>query len=348
MDIATLRTLRLGFGSAISLLFAELVAWDLSFIAPTFTLFILALPVPAPRLMSGLRFMIVVPGIMYLALLMLPTLIRQPLAGLVLLVVVLFWSFYYVARGGDAVLGTFVTVGIAIVTALGSVSIDATLAVLHALTIGIAVGVAFVWVAHALLPDSMAVMPAMPVGARPAPPAPDLAVARWNALRSMWITLPVVLWLLFSSASAAYVPALIKVASMGQQASGEGTRAAGRSLIQSTLIGGGLAILGYYLIALVPSLTLYAIFIALTGFFCGRRIFAGPAMTPNAGTWSYGYMTFFILLLPSLMDGSPSAGEKFWDRILMFLVATLYSVAAVYVYDAFWKRPAPTPVAREV
>ena len=338
MDIAALRTIRLGVGTALCLVFSELGAWPLSFVAPVFTLFLLALPIPAPKLSGGLKFMLMVPVILYLATLILPLLVRQPMVGVLLLVVVLFWSFYFVAKGGNAVLGTFATVGIAIATAIGSVSIDAVFLVLRSVTVGTIVGVLFVWVAHALLPDSKAQVPKMPP--RPAPPKPDLPTARWNAYRSMVITFPVVLWFLLSSASAAYLPVMIKVASMGQQASGEGTRAAGRSLILSTVIGGVMAIIGFQLVSIVPSLTLYAIFVALAGFYAGRRIFSGPAMSADAGTWSYGYLTMLIILAPAIMDTSTSAGIKFWERIFMFGATTIYSVIAVYVFDAFWKRPA--------
>ena len=66
------------------------------------------------------------------------------------------------------------------------------------------------------------------------------------------------------------------------------------------------------------------------------------AMHPQAGTWSYGYMTMLILLAPAVMDsiGGASASVKFWDRIIMFAGATLYAVAAVYIVDAFRPRSA--------
>jgi hypothetical protein len=33
-----------------------------------------------------------------------------------------------------------------------------------------------------------------------------------------------------------------------------------------------------------------------------------------------------------------SADARFYDRLLMFVWATLYGVGAVYVFDAFWPR----------
>ena len=45
------------------------------------------------------------------------------------------------------------TVGIAVVVAIGSVSIDAMLIVAANLSFGAIAGILFVWLAHALLPD---------------------------------------------------------------------------------------------------------------------------------------------------------------------------------------------------
>ena len=36
--------------------------------------------------------------------------------------------------------------------------------------------------------------------------------------------------------------------------------------------------------------------------------------------------------------GGDAAGAKFFDRMVMFLLATVYAVLAVYIFDAF--RPA--------
>ena len=47
MDIANIRILRMALATALSMLFSQIVNWPMSFIAPVFTMFILAL---APHL----------------------------------------------------------------------------------------------------------------------------------------------------------------------------------------------------------------------------------------------------------------------------------------------------------
>jgi hypothetical protein len=205
-------------------------------------------------------------------------------------------------------------------------------------SVGALVGVLFVWIAHAILPDSKAHMPDTDAPAKPpAPPKPDLSAARWSAFRSTLIVLPIALWFLFSAASAAYVPVMIKVASMGQQATNDAARLAGRSLVMSTIIGGIGAIVGWQVLSIAPTLTIYTLVIALGALLMGPRIFQGRTMHPQGATWSYGFLTMIVILAPAVMDsaGGGPAGIKFWDRIIMFGGTTIYALATVYIFDAF-------------
>ena len=339
MEIAHVRILRLALGTGLSLWVSQAVAWDLSFIAPVMTLFILALPLPALSLKMGIQFLAAMTLSMYASLLLLPWLLDYPLVGLILLVLALFWSFYYTASGGSPVLGTFATVGIALSTAIGSVSVDATLMLISGLIMNATIGIVFVWIAHALVPDSKAGGFPGPTGPQGSA-APDPDTARWSALRSTLIVFPIAFWFMLSGASTSYVPVMIKVASMGQQATNEGARFAGRSLILSTIIGGIGAIIGWNVLSVVPELSVYALLIGLGGLVFGPLIFKGKGMHPEAGTWSYAYLTMIVILAPAVMDSASgsSANMAFWSRLLMFALATLYGVAAVYVVDAF--RPA--------
>jgi hypothetical protein len=338
VEIAHVRILRLAFGTSASMWGSQAVGWDMSFIAPVITMFILALPFPAPKLKGGVSFVAAFTLSLCAGLLLLPMLLEQPMAGLLLLILALFWSFYFTAKGGSAVLGTFVTVGIGLSTAVGSVSVDATLMLISGMSMNVLIGVFFVWIAHAAVSDSMArIDESQPAGKPPQKSQPDLAEARWSAFRSLLIVFPIALWFMLSSASTAYVPVIIKVASMGQQATNEGARDAGRSLILSTLIGGVGAIIGWNVLRVVPTLSMYTLLIALGALLVGPRIFQGRAMHPQAGTWSYGYLTMIVILAPAVMDsaGGTSADLAFWSRLLMFGLATLYGVIAVYVVDAF-------------
>ena len=337
MSLASVRILRLALGTALSLWFSQAVGWQMSFIAPVFTLLVLALPLPALKVKHGIAFVAVMAIALYSGMLLLPMLLEQPAVGLLLLTLALFWSFYFTAKGGSALIGTFATVGLALVAGVGSVNVDALLIIAGNTLLAAAVGIVFVWIAHALIPDSSAVDSGQAAGNKaPAAAQPDLAEARWSAFRSLLIVLPVALFLLLSSSSTSYIAVMIKVASMGQQATSDDTRAAARSLLLSTVIGGVGAIIGWEMLSIAPTLTLYTLIVGLAGLIMGGRIFQGAGLHPQGATWSYGYITMIVLLAPAVMDSivGNTASIKFWDRIIMFAAATIYAVAAVYVVDA--------------
>jgi hypothetical protein len=342
MNIASVRILRLALGAALAMWFSQAAAWDMSFIAPVFAVVLLSTPLPALPFKSGIKFVLALALAIYSGLFLLPFLVYQLGVGILLLTLVLFWSFYITAKGGSAIVGTFVTIGLSLTVAIGSTSIDGFLQLAAGVSVNALFGIAFVWFAHALLPDSMAqaspqsVVPASPPEVTPV----DLATARGHALRSLAIVFPVCLLVLLSSNGAAYAAVMIKVASMGQQTSTQGTAQAARSLLGSTVIGGIGAIIGWQILSLWTSLIMYTLLIGLAGLLIGPRIFKDQGMHPNAATWSYGYVTMIIILAPAVLDGmgGSHAGANFQERLVMFIGATLYGVVAVYIFDAFWPK----------
>ena len=341
MSIASVRILRMALGTALSMLFSQVVNWPLSFVAPMLTMFILSLPLPALKLSAGIKFVLVFVVAIYAGLIFLPFMLNQRMVGILLLGLALYHSFYYTARGGSPVVGAFATVGLALVTSVGTVSTDAVLALSGGLSTGAVFGVLFVWVAHAILPDSMARAESVQApSAKPQAQKPDLTVARRSAWRSMVIVMPVILWFLLSSASASYAAFMIKVASMGQQAGVDQSRQAGKSLLLSTVIGGIGAIVGWQVLSIWPSLLIYVLLIGLGGLIMGPRIFAGAGMHPAGATWSYAYLTMIVVLAPAVLDGQTgaSADAAFWSRLQMFIWATIYGTGAVFVFDMLWRR----------
>jgi hypothetical protein len=332
--VAARRILRLAFGTAAALWFSQVINWDVSFIMPVLVSFLLAVPIPAPRLKGGIIFILALALPAYGALLLLPVMDNYHMVAILILIAACFWSFYYSAKGGSPVLGAFLTMGLALLTAVGSDSIDAQLMVNKALVINAMIAMLFVWLAHAFFPD-----PPRPanMGPRPSPPKPERAVAIWSAWRATIIVFPVMFFFLLYQGSASYLVVMIKVASMGQQVENDTTRAAGKSLLMSTVIGGIGAIIMWQLLGIWPSLIFYTLLIALAGLIMGRRVFSGLAMHPQAGTWSYAFLTMIVLIAPAVLDGpgGSSASVSFYSRLGMMFAATLYSVVAVRVYDAF-------------
>jgi hypothetical protein len=334
--VAARRILRLAFGTGLCLLFSQVLAWPLSFVAPVLTMFILALPLPAPRLKQGIVFVVALLAPMIGGLALLPFLHHTRWAGIGLVSLALFYSFYFTARGGNPVLGTFLTIGLTVVVTVGSVSTDVLILLIQGLGVCAVVGIAFVWIAHALLPE----LPPDPAlagrGKQAPPPKPEPGPAARNALRSLLIVLPLALLFMFMSASPSYTVVMIKVASMGQQASADKSREMGRDLLVSTLLGGFGALVAWQLLGIWTSLVFYVLLVVLAGLVYGRWIFQGPAVHPKFSTVSYGFLTMLVVLAPALTSGSGDASAAFYARLGLFILIALYGTIAVAVFDAFF------------
>ncbi len=337
MDIASRRILRMALGTSLALWFSQSAGGSMSFIMAVFTFVFLSLPLPRPSLKFAFGFVLILAVSFFGGALIVPFLEHARWAGILMFVLALFYSFYYSAKGGSAALGTLATVGLTLAAAIGSVSAEALMGIAGEVTLNAAKAMVFVWLAHALIPDP----PLDPVAAGKSPPKPslpDLHTARLKAMRSMLIVLPLAMFLLFSSSSMSYAIVMIKVATMGQQANLDSSRTMGRSLIQSTIIGGVGAIIAWQVLSIYPSLLLYTLLIALFLLLAGPKIFQGAGMGPKASTWSYGILTMIIVIAPAVMDGAGSDGASsaFYTRLFLFLVIAVYGNVAVAVFDAFW------------
>ena len=337
-NVASRRVLRLALGTSLSLCFSQMLAWDLSFIAPIFTMFLLATPAPAPNLKAGIGLVValLVPVVIG-SYVLLPFFLHLHSVGVLLVALALYHTFYLTARGAPPVIGTLLTLGITLNVAIGSVSVDAVSIITGGVAVGAIAGVVFVWIAHALLPDPSEIR----FATKPPPsaaPKPSAHVARLKALRSLTIVLPLAVWFLFSAASASYLVVMIKAAAIAQEAEAADSKNAGRSLIESTVWGGLGAIIGWQLLSIWPSLVFYTLLIAIAALVYGRRIFSGAALAANGTMWSYAFLTMILLLAPAVLDSmaGSAAGAAFWSRLILVGVAALYGSLAVTVFEIFW------------
>lgn len=331
--VAARRILRLALGATLCLGVTQAIAWPLAFIAPVLTLLLLSLPLPAPGLKTGLAVVLGLMLPMVASLGLLPFLSETRWAGILLLTLALFFTFLYTARGGSPILGTTMTVGLTLVVTVGSVSPGLLSLLIPAMGFNALAGVSFVWLAHLLLPDRAPVSPpARPSGTR----VLSGPQAIRSAVRSLAVVLPLALVFLFSSASVAYTPVMIKVASLGQQASADHSARMGRSLFMATLWGGLAALLAWSLLRLWPGLVPYMLAVALAALVFGRRIFAGRGLAPGQDVAAYALLTLLILLGPSVGDPVFGGGLGFLPRLGLFLLIAVYGTAAVAVFDAFW------------
>ena len=330
-------------GVALAFWISQAANWQGSFLAAVLAASMLTLPLPAPSLRGGIGFVLVLLGGLLAGLALVPIIQEYPLAGVLALMLALFGSFFYAAGGGSPIVGAFLTIGLTVVPVVGSESVDGAITLTRSFTFGAIIAVLCVWVAHALFPE-----PPRPAGGAPAkPPPPERATAARMALRSLLVVIPPVLWILATSGTASYAAALMKIATLGQQATVDQSQSASRSLLMSTLIGGAAAVALWWVLQIWPSLLIYTLLILLSGLLFGPRIFRGPALASLGPMWSYAFMTMVIIVAPAAMDtaGGAGAGAGFVSRMIMFFLATLYAVVAVTVFDRWVGAGKPAPAS---
>lgn len=333
------RILRLALGTALAIAFSQAVNWPISFVTPIIAGLLLSLPLPAPSLKMTLIVMGALAGTLLFSFLLLPYLYHARAAGVVLVSLALFGSFYVTAAGGPALIGTLLTLALTLLTTIGSVSIDAFIDLTKGLIWSALMGIVFAWVAHALLPDQP--KPPLPAGdgEKPTPAKPESSEAVRSAFRSVVIVFPVMLLFLFLSTSSAYAVIMIKIATMGQQATSIKTRELSREFLASTFWGGLGAIVAWLAMRAFPSLVLYSLLIGLAALIYGRGIFRAGAMHPKAAMWQYAFITMITVLGPTVgsMASGQSASDKFFVRLVYFAIVAVYGWLAVTVFDGFWK-----------
>jgi hypothetical protein len=332
--LASTRSLRLGIGISLAIAVALIFNWSVAFITAVLTGMLLALPQPPPSIKLALGFLLVIGGTLLLGLTLLPMLHNQPAAAVLVISLAVFGCFYFGANGGSQTLVTFLLIGITLIPVIGSESVDVAIGITSGMLVSTVIAFPLVWLSFALVPDREA-LPRMSK-AKVVPPERQVVIR--SALRSTAIMLPAFYWLLLTSETAAYVAVLLKIATMGQQCSLESARAAGRELMWSTFIGGIAAILIWNVLQIWPTVLIYSLLFLLCGLIMGPRIFSGAGLAPRASFWSYGLVTMMIVLAPAAMDTASGTGAsaRFSERIIMFALATIYAVAAIYLFEALW------------
>lgn len=332
------RALRLACGTALSLAASFGLALPLPFIAPMLAVFVLAAmnqPLPFKVAISLLLALTLAAGS---GLLLTPFLIYAPLSGVLMIALGLFLCFRYGQRGGNPLLVTFMVIGLTMISAAGSASFSLGILVIEALIKGLLVALVMIFISHLLFPE--------PTSAAPAPPPAnnDPVDTGWIALRGALVVLPAYLLALINP--AAYMPLIMQSVNLGQQACSISARDAGRELLGSTLLGGLLAIVFWWLLGVLPHLWLFFLWTLLFSLFIARRLYQLAATKQSPVFWLNSLTTMILLLGQSVQDSASGKDvyAAFAVRMALFIAVTLYAWAAVHMIDQRRNRRSQPPI----
>lgn len=333
MHIQARRVFRLSGVIALSLAIAYAIKAPLPFLAPLFALLLTVTPMPplGPKKLIGL--ILVVLLTLGSGLLLIPLLEKYALSAILLVALGLYFSFYLTVNKSKALFGTFLTVGITLISSAGTLDYVVATTVIQALVIGITIAVFCNWILYPFFPEDPA-----PATQQTREQEESPNQSNWIAIRGTMIVLPV--YLLALTNPGAYLAMIMKSVSLAQQSSVMDAKSAGKELLGSTFLGGIFAMLFWLLLSVQPNLWMFALWMLIFGIYFASKIYRLLDTRYPASFWLNVAMTLLILLGPAVEDSAngKDVSSAFWIRMGLFVVVTLYAWAAVYLLETMRNR----------
>ncbi len=250
------RVFRLGLTMALSLAVAYGLGKPLPYLAPIFALFLTMAPKPPMGAKSLIGLSVVVGILTGSGLLVIPLLEHYPFTALLVVLVGLFVANLMSVAKGKGAVGSLLTVGLAMISAAGTLSFFAGVLVIQSLILGIVIAIVCQWLIYPFFPEE-----ALPPKAKKTQASSEDSV--WLAWRATLIVFPA--YALTLTNPTAYLPIIMKSVSLGQQGSVLDAGKAARELLGSTFLGGCLAVVFWFALSFHPNLWM---------FFCGCSLSA--------------------------------------------------------------------------
>jgi len=329
--------LRLAVGLGLSVLIAYGLALQMPYLVCLMAMMLLCKPGPPIPPVKATAIALLLAGLLVTGVLMVPLLENYALAGVVMTGAILYALFFFGIRTGNP-LTMLLVLAFTLIPVAGVA--DQAMVTIISLTIavGIAVGGLVSGFSHAFFPDT----PGPAAKAAKAPP-PSRETASWIALRGTLVVMPV--FVLALTDPSFYLAAIMKTATLGQQAGSTDTRSAGRELVGSTLMGAAMALVVWFGLSLWPSLWMLMLWMMAAALWAGARLFGvRPTAFPPL-FWNDALMTLLILLGPAIEDSNGGTGVlgASASRVCLYVGVALYAWATVWALER-WRASRAEPL----
>jgi len=329
ISLENLRCGRLAIGVTTAVAIGYGVGWQLSFLAPIFTVMFLASP--AWLTWNNAVKILVLLGMSLLAGVMISEfLLNYPLVCIPVYGLLLFLIYYNDTPSSPPLVSLFMTLGITMIPIMSFSGAGVAHVVALFLMINMAVGMFIAWIFHTLIPDT--VSEPRKASAPPPPPAEVTTVAEPERIRLAMVSTIVALSaviIFFALNLAQYALAMFYICVMAGTPNQNASVRAMKANSLATLIGGVAAIIAFNLLVAVPT---YLFLLTLTlcfALFFGRKIYQGG---PQAAAYGSGLTTFLVLLGSSTGVDKSAAGD-FYLRIAQILFAGLFTIYALMLVE---------------
>ena len=330
MHIQARRIFRMSFTSAVALAVAYGIASPMPYIAPLFAFFLTAMPGPPMGAKKLLGLLILVVMTLGMGVLLIPLLIHFQMTALLLVLLGLYFSSYLTVNLSKNLPGTFLAMGVTIISAAGTVSYSLSSAVIQSLVFSIVIAAICHSLIYLLFPEDP---PKSSASQALSDDIQDAVQSNWIAIRSTLIVFPA--YLLLLSNPMMYMAIAMKAVMLSQQTSTMHTRNAGSELIYSTLLGGLFAILFWMVLGLWVNLWMFFLWMLLFSLFFSCKIYQLIPTRFPASFWLNTAVTMLIMIGPAVQDSANGKDvyAAFFSRAMLLILITLYALFAVYFLE---------------
>lgn len=329
MPIAAKRVFRLSLTIALCLAVAYGLDLPLPYMGPLLAIFLTAAPRPPMGFKALLGLLLVVSILTGSGLLMIPLLTHYAAPALIIITLGIYLANVISLNLGKPPIGAFLTVGLTLISAIGTANFQAGTIVLKAILMGMALAILCQWIVYPFFPEAETIQAKKTKDA-------DRPSSRWLAWRATLIVMPAYLMALTNPAM--YMPIVMKSVSLGQQSEVLSARNAGKELLGSTFFGGCFAVLFWVALSIEVNLWMFALWMALSGLFFASKLYAVLPSNYPGSFWVNTFVTMIILIGPAVEDteNGKDVYKAFAVRIGLFVAVTLYAWIAIVFLE--WLR----------
>ncbi|SDJ43785.1 Protein of unknown function [Ferrimonas sediminum] len=320
------RVWRFTLGIGLSVALSALWAWPLAFIVPVFLAKFLV-DRQAPTLHTVYELVISMSVTVAIAWLVSFGPTEYPLLLLPLLALLMLWAYYLFTDPRWNFFATMLIISVLLLPYLGMMQPGLALQVGLGLSFSGLVAVALFALMHLWLPErSGPDEPSQPASMA----APGENERAFEAFRAVILAFPVIVFFYLMEVSGALLT-MIFIAILSLQSTGAKSVKVSLFLLLTNGIGGGLAVLFYNLLVIVPELPFFIALSMLAAVIFGQKIYADPAKAPiYAGIFS----ALLVVVGSTTSSVDKEVDVNFYLRMVQLLLVGLYMVVASFFLES--------------
>ena len=314
--------LRLAFAGVVGFAIALGLHWEFCFLAPMLAVQIVAAMPVCPNLRQGVTIPLVIFFGTTTAMAAATLLADAPVVLLLVVGLVLCWTFYGQRRGAPAIVMLFIQVSFAGVPLFSTLSLDTAQTFAEFMQKSSFAAIIAVWVSHALFP---APKPAGQASPAPQPAGLEPARAARVAITDVLVLLPLLAKFMNWSDVDDFVILMITI-NLLREIETVHTGKVAVALLTGNLLGGFVALVAQQYVLIADNLVQFLLTIFLAGLWFGGRMVRGGPMAP---VFVLAFGTFLLLIGIAITPLPGGSEEMFVVRIIKIGLASLYALAAL-------------------